>query len=96
MMYLYEKLVPKKESQTAAAAAAEQPKQQQPQQQKQPARTSNHNNNTYDRSESNVVKTLHFVLDALFAGFPDVYRKIRDQLNEQEVQVYGRRLRPST
>lgn len=96
MMYLYEKLVPKKESQTAAAAAAEQPKQQQPQQ-KQPARTNNNNNNnTYDKSESNVVKTLHFVLDALFAGFPDVYRKIRDQLNEQEVQVYGRRLRPST
>jgi hypothetical protein len=65
--------------------------QQQPAQPKAPSSSAR----SAAAEESNVVKTLHFVLDTLFAGWPDVYRAIRDQLNENEERVYGRRLRPT-
>jgi hypothetical protein len=66
---------------------------QQPRHQAQPKAPSS-SARSVAAEESNVVKTLHFVLDTLFAGWPDVYRAIRDQLNENEERVYGRRLRP--
>jgi hypothetical protein len=92
-MYLYEKLVPPI---TGGQPAASNPAKSSP---STPSAAEQSKSSaaalaalvSYNKVESNIAKTLHFVLDALFAGFPEVYRSIRDQLREQEEHLYGRR-----